>query len=240
MKQNKRKVRKLKPREQLILLIPAIAAIAAMVVVLIVTKSGSSYEIKDSGKQFYAGSSAKVEAGQKLLIDTDGVVTFEANDAPTTLPIYLDNSQTMVLTKDMIYYMPRSSSYTRIAALSEVRVQDNGMINVDRKKKNEKPEAGFMYDGKDFYLFLEPVTVYYMGYAVELSALSYAEVLNGGIIMLFDYETKTFTMDTLTGTAKASTKHGDYEISLLGDSMTKIDGTQILLMTKPRDLEPLV
>ncbi len=226
-------------REWLILTIPVIATVVAVLVVFFVREQEITYTLSDSGYQYYGGASAGVSAGTKLQLTKEGDVIFTDSGNKTTLPIYLENSRTAVLTANMVYYMPRTNQEARAVNFSEVECRENGMIYVTRDGQAVTPQAGFLYDGKDFYLFLEPMVVSYMGYSITLPALSYAEVRNGGDIMLFNYETKEFIIERLEGSATAAPPYGEYTISLLGDSMTDTKGTRILLVTKPKDLDPL-
>ncbi len=241
-KSNNKRRRRYTRRDILIILIPTVAAIAVVLIAFFVADHGSSYKLRAAASQYYAGSVAQVPAGMELTMYENGVVTFDTGAGEkmeTSLPLYLNEERTIVLTTDMIYYMPRTRGYGKAAALSEINHTENGVIKVKKDGKTVKPEAGFLYDGKDFYLFLEPVIVSFMGYSIELPPLSYAEVIYGGNIMLFNYDTKEFTIEALSGTATAATRFGDYTISLVGDSMTNIQDEMMLLMTKPENLEIL-
>ncbi len=229
-------------RDFLTILIPTVAAIAVVFIALLVTDHGSTYELQGEASQYYAGSVAHVPKGMELKMDENGKIVFvdgSETGTETTLPLYMNQKRSVILTTDMIYYAPRSDASARVAALSEVTSLENGVIKVERDGETVRPDLGFLYDGKNFYLFLEPVIVTFSGYTVELPALSYAEVVYGGSVMLFNYETKQFTIEDLVGTVNAATKYGDYTISLLGDSMTNVKGELTLLMTRPEDLEIL-
>ncbi|MBS6398145.1 MAG: hypothetical protein KH452_13525 [Clostridiales bacterium] len=237
-----RRHRRLSRREWLVLLIPALAAIAAVVIVLLVFQRGSSYEFQSAGTQYYGGTAGRVEEGAVLSLERSGAVRLEqkGQDSEATLPIYIDDTRKVVIPVDMIYYVPRSGTYDRVAGLSEIECKANGTITVKRGGKSAQPEQGFLYDGGNFYLFLEPMTVSFNGYTVEVPALSYVEATYGGYMMLFNYDTKEFIMELSDGTGTAQPASGDYVISLMGDSMTKYDGSRSLLVTQPELFDPLV
>lgn len=234
--------RKLSRRELLTLLIPAVAAVAAVVIVIAMLDRGTSYKLSASAYQYYAGSTAKVEVGAELRRRNDGVSLLIQGDhsAETTLPIYLSDSPRVVLPTDMIYVLPRSIDYKRLVYFSEVECKTNGAVVVARENGSVNPEPGFLYDGKDFYLFLEPMTLEFNGYTMDVPALSYVEAVYGGYMMVFNYETKEFFMEMSDGTGTARTPYDDYTISLLGDSMTLYDGTRLLLATRADLFDPLV
>lgn len=229
-------------KEILIIALPAVAAVAAVCIALATVESGSSYSLPDNGKQYFGGVSAKVEIGEKLELngENQGVPEGSSDAVTLALPIYLENSDTIVLTADMMYYTPRTGQFYRAATFSEVNRQKNGMITVTRDGKKINPEEGFLYDGSDLYIFLEPVEVRYMGETLSLSALSYAKVTPGVDLILFNYETKESTIVPVEGTVEAATPMGDYVISLMGDSMTDYNGQKSLLVTRPDLYDPMV
>ncbi len=232
--------RKLTGRERLVLLIPAAAAVAAVVIVVFTVGRGSTYEFSDSGYQYYAGSAARVEAGAKMKRSDEGAVFDIPSAQPTTLPVYLDSSRSMVLTTDMCYYGPRSVMRARAVCFTEIQCNPDGVVTAVYDGKKANPETGFLYDGKDFYIFLEPIKVQVHGRTIELPPLSYAEVINGGHVMLFNYETKDVFLEMLDGNVTAEPLYGGYSISLLGDSMIDHREVQFLLTSRADLYDPVV
>ena len=234
--------RKLGRRELMILLIPVLAAVAAVTVVMLTADRGSSYKLKKSANQYYGGSTALIEDGAALKRSSSGTTTLKqgSQSTQTSLPIYLAESRSVVFPDDMIYFVPRSSESLRLVYFSEVECKANGTIVVRHEDATKTADPGFLYDGKDFYLFLEPMVLNFNGYTMELPALSYAEAVYGAHIMVFNYETKETVTEAPEGNAEARTASGDYTISLFGDSMTLYDGTKSLLATKPDLFEPLI
>ena len=183
-----------------------------------------------------------IESGAELRSGTDGTVFLKTGKqtTETTLPVYLENSRKVVLTSDMLYISPRIGGCSRAVHFSEVECKTNQMISVSRGGSKADTERGFLYDGEDFYLFLEPVTVNFNGYTMDLPALSYVEAVYGGYMMLFNYDTKEFFMELSDGTGSAQPASGDYVISLLGDSMTLNNGNKLLLANRPELFDPVV
>ena len=234
--------RRLSKKELLIVTVPALAAILAVTIVLFTVNHGSVYKFQDTACQYYGGSFTKINAGAELRRGTDGTTNLKLGkqSIATTLPVYLDNSRKVVLTTDMLYIAPRSLDFRRAACFSEVECRANGAVYFTRDGSAENIEQGFLYDGEDFYLFLEPVTVSFNGYTMELPALSYVEAVYGGYMMLFNYDTKEFFIEQSDGTGTAYPPSGDYEVSLLGDSMVLNDGNKLLLATRPELFAPVV
>lgn len=234
--------RRLSRKELLIVTVPALAAILAVVIVLVTVNHGSVYKFQDTACQYYGGSFTRITAGSELRRGTDGATNLKMGkqSITTTLPAYLDNSRKAVLSTDMLYVAPRSMDFRRAACFSEVDCRTNGMVYITRDGSTENMDPGFLYDGKDFYLFLEPVTVRFNGYTMELPALSYVEAVYGGYMMLFNYDTKEFFIEQSDGTGTAGPASGDYTVSLLGDSMTLNGGSKLLLATRPELFDPVV
>lgn len=233
--------RKLTQKEKRILLIPCAAAVLAVLIVFLTMDKGTTYVFRQTANQYYGGSSAMIAEGTKMKRMEDGTVRTANGEAKDScLPAYFADETGLVLTGDMICYTPRKKGFGLLRAFSEVNRAKNGVITLTYEKKTAHPDEGFLYDGNDFYIFLEPVRVSYMGYTVELSALSYAEVINGGHVMLFDYDTKNMFLEKLDGTVSAVSKDGAYTISLLGDSMVDRGGDSTLFAGTPGIYEPIL
>lgn len=234
--------RRMSGREKLIVLLPALAAILAVGIVLFTVDKVSVYKIRDTAYQYYGGRTVRIESSAELRSGTDGTVFLKTGKqtTETTLPVYLENSRKVVLTSDMLYISPRIGGCSRAVHFSEVECKTNQMISVSRGGSKADTERGFLYDGEDFYLFLEPVTVNFNGYTMDLPALSYVEAVYGGYMMLFNYDTKEFFMELSDGTGSAQPASGDYVISLLGDSMTLNNGNKLLLANRPELFDPVV
>lgn len=234
--------RKLSRRELIILLIPTLAAVVAVLLVFRLADRGVRYQFAESGHQYYAGASTAVTKGQDLFCGSDGIVRAggDGNGEPVRVPIYLDENPAVVLTMDMVYYDPRNSSYGRVTSLSEVSCDKDGNISITRNGETIYPRRGFLFDGNNFYLFLEAMEITFNGYKIEVPALSYVEAVFGGDIMVFDYGSREFLMERSDGTGSAQVLSGDYAVSLLGDSMTFRGDQRALLVSRPDVLDPII
>ena len=235
-------LRNRKQTQMLILLLSALAVILAVIVVIFTVDFGSSYSIKEAAYQYYGGNTSKIEAGAKLKRSGEEktLLVQDGYSSEAILPVYLKKSPAIVLTTDMMYLAPRSGICERAVYFSEVKCDDNGTVTVTRNGKSQNPQQGFLYDGGDFYLFLEPMKLSFNGYSMDVPALSYVEAVYGGYMMVFNYETKEFFIELSDGSGTAQTPSGDYVISLLGDSMTLHDGSRQLLAIRPDLFDPIV
>lgn len=234
--------RRLTRRELVILLLPTLAAAVAVAVVLHIAGQGIRYEFPDSGHQYYAGATVAVAEGDTLFCGRDGIVRAgeDRSGEPVRVPIYLDHSPAVVLPVDMVYYDPRNGDYSRVPSLSEVLCDKDGNLFITRNGNTVQVHHGFLFDGNNFFIFLEPMQVSFNGYLLEVPALSYVEAVFGGDIMVFDYGTKGSMIEACDGSGAAETPSGDYTISLLGDSVTTLEGRKLLLVSQPSILDPIV
>ncbi len=238
-----RRGRKIGGKELVWLLLTVLAAVAAVGIALLVWDRSSSYEFTEDGIQYYAGNEAFVPAGTVVpLADKDAdEEDLAATQAQSSyLPVYMKNSRKLVIGRDVIYYEPRAISYKRLVSMTEIEITAGGVIYASREGKSVSTAKGFLYDGGDLYIFLEPVVVEFNGFRYELPAFSYVEAVYGGNMMLFNYETKEFHTEACDGSGIAGPENGDYSISLLGDSMTLANGSRMLLAGRADNFEPVV
>ncbi len=224
----------------LFLLIPAAAIGIAAAVVLMAVDQGSTYEFTDNAHLYYAGSVGSIKAGARMQMDQEGIVTL-TQDGQTTnadLPFYLENTPGVVLSEDMLYYTPRSGQCRRALHFSSITCTDAG-VTVNRDGKATRTDRGFLFDGDNIYVFLEPMVVQFNNYTMELPALSYVEAEYGGYMMVFNYETKQCFMELSDGRATATPAGGDYEVSLMGDALVNMDGERELLISVPSLVDPI-
>lgn len=229
--------------ERMILLAPVAAAVAAVVIInLFFNRKLMSYELKGSPCQYYGGSVYRMEEGAALLRTSEGKTMVKDSGGRRTandLPVYYEDRNELTLTQDMVYYAPRSGTHGRLGYFSEVYQFANGRVTVRRNGEELNLESGFLYNGKDLYIFLEPVILSFNGYEMTLPPLSYVEAVYTGNIMVFNYGTKEFFMEPPQGSVTARIETGDYEVSLLGDSMTDYGGRRTLLFGRPELLDPV-
>ena len=230
-------------KEKLILLIPAVAAIVVVLAVVLLLDRTVTYTVDSAASQYYANGTYPVAAETELCRETDGTFSMKTERKQTqdlnNLPIYYLDRRSTVLPRDMVYFAPRTNHKAQVECFSEVLCSENGAIHLIRDEKETLLNSGFLYDGQDLYLFLEPVVLHLNGYLLNLPALSYVEATYGGAVMVFNYETKEQLMEAPKGDVTVEIATGDYALSLLGDSMTLHDGTKSLLFTRPDLLEPV-
>lgn len=226
---------------KLLLLLPAVAVVLLAILIPLLLNRSGRHDLTGDGYQYYGGSVSHVADGSQLMQGDDGqmrIVNEEHNtDISTDLPIYYKERSAVVLPGEMIYYAPREGIFAKSDLFSEVVQGENGDVRIVKENREANVDRGFLFDGEDFYLFLEPMVLKFNGYTLELPAMSYVEARFNGDVMVFNYETEEFLIEPPKDVVTASVPEGDYEISLLNDSMTLHDGSRMLLFTRPDLLE---
>ncbi len=237
-----RRWRRLGPKELLLLILPVIALTVAAVAMYFMTREASSYTIQGQAYQYYAGSAYPLTEGAQLRRSEDGetlMVLDNRQDVLSSLPIYFEDKQVVALPHDMAYYNPRQGNALCVPYFSEISYRSSGTAVVQREKEETALSGGFLYDGGDIYLFLEPVTLTFNGYTLELPFLSYVEAQGKGSVTVYNFESGDFLIEAPTGEATATGGGGDYTVSLLGDSMQDYQGERTLLVNRPDILDSL-
>ncbi len=233
--------RRLTKLEIIILLIPAAAALVAVLAVYLITRDTMRIVLEGAPCQYYGGNIYRIEEGAVLRRTSDGetlLKTSAMERSLTSLPIYYEDRTSITFPEDMVYYSPRDGTYGRIEYFTELTYDTvTGVIKAKRDGGETRLKAGFLYDGGDMYIFLEPVILSFNGYRLELPALSYVEAVYTGDVMVFNYDSKEFLIEAPEGAVTAMIEAGDYTVSLLGDSMELYDGSRSLLFTRPELLD---
>ena len=241
-KAKSRKKKKFGKREAMLVIIPAAAALAAVVIASLFVKRASRQTTGEAGVQYYLDTENAVDAGLVIKKSDDGRTLVEEGEHSVQLaelPIYFTDKAGFKITEDMIYYDPRDWKHLRADHFTDfTRGGGNGILAAYGGV--EKPvNPGFLYNGKNMFIFLEPVEVRVEeNKSVPLSAFSYIEAVPGDTIILFDYDTKTSELFGTGGKAEADA--GDYTVQLLDDTLMLSDGTLRLLYASPDLQDPLI
>lgn len=200
----------------------------------------NKYKLGNTAVQYYAGQNYPIGQDAYLsrgLDDMTILVDSTGEKAMSSLVIYEEDNK-MILPQDMVYYDPRNNYFKKVEALTEIICKDTGII---AKKGNKEfhLSPGFLYDGDDYYVFLEPMIANFNGYEVELSAMSYMEVIYQNGVVTFDYDSKEAVVEETGMEVTAVTDTQDYTLSLLNDLLINHDGDKMLLFTRPELLDSI-
>lgn len=226
-----------------VLVLPTLVLVLAVLFMLYTARQAGGYRFEADAVQYYANQSFVVPNGSRLSREPNGVTVLRGEQLTrqmNSMPVYYTSKQIVVLPQDMVYFAPREGLCVRLDHFTEVSYQAGGAVSARRGRNEAALQRGFLFDGSNLYLFLEPVTLSFNGYTLELGAMSYVEADFGGDVMVYDHATGEMMMEAPTGPVTAQISTGDYSVSLLNDSMTLHDGTKTLLFNRPDQLNGLL
>lgn len=182
-----------------------------------------SIKIKEDAVYQINGIDYQVKAGDKAVKEKDAVV-IEREKEPAvetdSFPLYYKDSQGIMLIKAMTYYKTVQESQIfiyRLNYFTDVRYKD-GVTVFERGSKKSEDKEGFLFDGKDTYIFMQPVTVYFNDKEVALSPLSCAVVYNNNWIQIYDSRTKEYWYEEIfEERVSADCQEGNYRIMMDND-----------------------
>jgi hypothetical protein len=149
-------------------------------------------------------------------------------------PIYYQNKDIVILPKNMSVVMPTLSCAEYLSLGYSYITYQNGTYNLTTKDYNKKLNHYFLYDGKDLFFFIEPVTLTVNNEKIELSSLSYVIAKYNNSITYYDKKTDTFKIiNTTDDNSKVENQY--YSINISKDSLN-YQGTNIILTSSIENL----
>lgn len=225
-------------------LLVVFVAIIAVVVYFIMTVG--SYAISDPIYRYNSGVQDAYEGDSRVFRAENGdIVTFTLQNNGETIelteprslatsPLYWQEEERFFLPAMMSVVQPADGiAPVRTGFYTEIRRDDQGFIaRVDNK--DILLENGFLFDGQSVYVFLEDVTVDYLGTHVDLPAMSYAIIVSGLRVELYPYGGEPIVEQT--GLVSVSAEGEGFLIDMTNDVL-QTNGEQVLLFTTPSILD---
>ena len=220
-------------------------SLAAMAVVIFsawfIMRQDGRYKMPVTGYLYQYGGEYKIPAGETLLFSDEGglahVGRADSSQVLDGTPVYLEPGDRFLLAVDAVYRDPRKNVYGRLTPGTVVQ-QVKGPSLAENKTGEASLDRGVIFDGSNVYIFLEKVLVEFNGRKVEFPAFSYVRAVPGGMISIFNFETKEFVQEELVGEARADCV--DYFLSLTGDTLIYPDGRREILANQPVKLPSLI
>lgn len=229
--------------------IKLMGAIAAAVLILCLavgiyfTTTVQTYKFTESGFYPVNGVQYRIEAGDKAVNDSEGMIIKRKEEyeiKTDSLPVYYEDRDAICLMTAMAYYEPIQEYKFIIKKFNFFTDLEGrgGTIIVKSGRNAATVDDGFLYDGKDTYIFLHETELSYGKKKITLSPMSYAVVNYGSWIQIYDKETDKYIYKEL-GDAEVSAicdKNEKYEINLGTD--TVIYGEKEYLLHSVVDMYP--
>ena len=201
-----------------------------------------TYTFDGEAKQVYYKREIRYAEGQKLAVSNNGKIYEKATkEELANLPVYYLGQERMVLTETMAYYNCYNRLSYKIDKLSEIRRDENGFIVADNGNVVVMLDGGFLYNGDDIYIILEPMTITVNGYHSDFPAFSYVEAVNGNGIITYDFEKGEahFEEPKLDVIAVPCDDTFNYSVSMLADSASFPENFDLLLFTQVDKLDSI-
>ncbi len=191
------------------------------------------FQYTEQGRVDFTGLSRVTKSGTASVIENKGIITHLADT-----PLYYSEEQKILLPGVVSIIQPRLSLTNRIASLSCLYEKD-GKYYVENEKNVIRVTDFFLFDGKNTYLFFEPVTITWGDMSLELSPFSFIEVRYNRSIYVFDRLTESYAQ-IMTGMNEVTTTiSGGVTINLSADIISRENGQEQMLFLQPNLLEDL-
>lgn len=183
--------------------------------------------------QSHGGTREKYN-GELTFTWKDGRVTMKYDGTQMEMdgyPLYENGGNTLFLPKAMLWVQQESEKYNRVEYFSTLTMEDEGAFLQDGNRSMTAAE-GFLYDGGDVYVFLEPVTLSW-GRWTELPAGSTVVVRYGSDLNIYGYKAGSYYEEISYDTdVTASFQNGD-TVNLSKDRLKEANGSWKLIPVAP-------
>lgn len=196
-----------------------------LMVLLVVYKGGlQSYEPKEETVQYIAGEELKRSENAVYSIKDDAIIVKdgEGENSLDAVPIIHKNeSRKVTLTENMMYSDPKfGDGGSRLNYFTNISIED-GLMVIEKDGKNAIVAGGYLFNGKDTYIFLEDVTLRAGANKEVIPALSVLTVRYRDEIELYNSKTQKFSYYVLNGMDSIVNVDDEYEIDLGRDVLFK-------------------
>lgn len=199
------------------------------------------FTIKGESYQYYFGQKFIYPDNSKLEITDDNETILNMNNQDSYLdstPIFYSEEDAILLPKTMVYMNMNKNYAQSVTYFSEIIKKDNNLI-LHKNKNNVNINGGFLFDGSDIYVFLEPFTAKIGTEQVTIEPFSFAEVLyNQSISIYLKDKDQYIMMDYNQMDFIVKAKSG-YSINLNTDVLINSDGSEELLFSNQIQIKDL-
>mgnify|MGYP007125811756 CR=1 FL=1 len=242
-KRKKEGGRAVKPAEYIVLIVgAAVVIVAAVLAARLFKEETTSFSTTAPLYQYYGYQKQEYKGESRISVEEDGALTLENGGETTPLdgtPLYYSNQNRIVLLCDMLY-MPSAGAPAYVYCLGEAFLR-NEQAYIVNSGGEIAVDGGFLFNGKDLYIFLEPVTLTIGGETAELSPLSYAFVQYDRDAQYFEKDSEQdFFLQTGDGVPVSAAFADGRVIDLNTDMLYGPQGDWQLLINTPSAAKPLM
>lgn len=208
------------------------ALVAIIVLVVYFISQIGTYKINrpiyryDTGLQLFHEGNTRLRRRDNLLYLKNGGEETQIQNTPL---YYVEQENTLLVPDLMAVIQPgKTVPPVRTPYYTTLSFEDSGIALLQKNKELARVNDGFLFDGKNLYVFMEDMTLQYMGQTIEMPARSYAVVLYNTRIELYPYGGTPVIQQTATATVTAQNKRGTFQLDLSRDIMTDAQGEYLL------------
>jgi hypothetical protein len=224
-----------------------VVALIGVALVLLYIRSLGIHEFDVNTYHYDVGIKFNHEAGKTRIVRgktrniLEDQVTTPENPFPIdALPVVCENVHKFILPENMSAIIPAFSKTGRVEYFSTVTETDAGEYTVRAGKEETMMDSGFLFDGRDTYIFLEPADIVWGDGAneqIHIEAMSYMVVIYNVRIEVYPRDAEEgMLLDT--DMARVMAHMDGYSIDLSKDILYW-NGQEMLLFTNPAVLNSL-
>ncbi len=229
-------------RQRLITGAVVAALLAALAATAVYIASKDNMTIREKALVSIMGEKQEYRGTTRLKYqDSSGEVRLENGDRMLLLygaPVYDLESGDVILSRKMICSNYETGLIRRVNHFARISCEDGVASIRTGGKKAHQLNGGYLFDGENTYLFLEPVTVVWGEETLELSPLSCISVFNKQGFYYYSKEEQTAAyISSGEDVVKAVAEKGGYTINMSSDIADLDDGKSFLLSPNPDAFE---
>lgn len=192
---------------------------------------------------YFIGTLYKYDGKCKITYDGQNAVIKAGKDEPEIVlkdqVLVADKGQRLVTPNSLIYHTgDPSNDLKRVNYFSDIYIDDEKHIVIERDNKKVIVTDGFLYNGADLYVFLEDMTLTIGEEEIQLKPLSYVVVKYQKSLEVYSSETNEYmTMASFGSDIKAVSNRG-YVLNLSTD-LYETEENEYILFSGIEQLESI-
>lgn len=217
-------------------LIGMLAVCMTVFAVCLFLNTASPLTMKDDGFQISAGRKDVLKKGTKLTVEEAGTTFRGAAEQQflNTSPIYYENAGEIILPYDMVYVNARETIFLKAERFQTLSMQGSDVLYERQRLKDH----GFLFDGKNTYVFLEKTVLKINGKTQTIGPLSCIMLYTSNTYTLYDTDSKSIQAEQIYQ-EHVEALTGDYRVDLVNDILYGEQDEKTLLFDRSDLLEPL-
>ncbi len=210
-----------------------VAGILLLLLVLLVywyVDGLSAYKPGTATHQYFLGNEFTYDEGSVFRDGKDSLTATNGGSKSTMsdTPILYEGTTQLTIPTNMLLMVPSESTALYRINLFTTITEASGRVTFTSGKKTAQSYGGFMYDGEDLYILLEPSVLTIGNVTRELPALSYVKAIYGQIVEFHNSETDEDKVVGISDVDVMVTGQSGFRLNLLKDVIYTSSGEALL------------